>query len=489
MTFTMGQIQYQEWLVPYLEGTLDSERRALLEARLATDSVLASEVEALRSTVGHLREIAARHRAANNLAAPARPDLWPRLRSRLEAPAPARPFLPPRVWWGTGLAAACGLAVVAVWNPLAHRQEQKPQVISQTRVATRYVGPPPSSLLTIPPPPPIAPKPMPQHRAASPMAAPAATLNATGDPFAPGAPLDRRAGAQKPPMILYSDNSRKQKNTPPLTNFHFPVVSPASPPLTNRTVSSAGAAKIAGQPQTYYDGAGGGGFPAAPGNAPASPASTAGGNHQADAASSAVVADENGNTLAKSATSDQPPQMASSDAGIQAPAPMALPPSFFDQASPARAMRRGPLGAAIPNLQSWQMALAQTQQPPQFGTDESEQRAAQIINEARDAGGWNALRLRLEQQRQRQSQSLVLGRCLAVLYEVGGENGLALAERRRVTRMPGASGEDWFQAARLSELAGDAVNSRMSYRRVLMPMGSPAPAAHAEIARQKTGMP
>ncbi len=474
MTFTMGQIQYQEWLVPYLEGTLDSERRTLLEARLATDSVLAQEVEALRSTVGHLRETAARHRAAQTATRPAQADLWPRLRTRLESPAPPRPLAAPRVWWGTGLAAACGLALVLVWQPFAHHEKPRHYAFSPTRMASRDIGRSQDTigpLNTPPPPPPIVLPAKPATPKASPHSSVVPPLT-TGDPFA-GARAT--GGASQPPQATTFSMDQKHM----MVHAPAPVVrprfaSPAPPPLTNRVATNGAVAGDAHRQTPAFD------INSAPASASASPTPAS------------TMADRNPRgrleatgSAAKSGASDQPPRVADNADNAPAFAPEAAPTAPAARMNETRAFMGLPGSRTGGSFEAWLETLAQTQQPPLFGTDEGAQQAAQVVTDARDAGAWNALRLRLEAQRRRQPQSLVVGRMLAAVYENGGEGTAALAERRRISRLLGTSAEDWFQLARLAEAAGDRNTARQAYQRSLTPNAAPLSAEHADIAHHQ----
>lgn len=476
MTFTMGQIQYQEWLVPYLEGTLDLERRALLEARLATDSVLAQEVEALRSTVGHLREAAARHRAAKAATRPAQADLWPRLRTRLASPAPPLPLISPRVWWGTGLAAACGLALVLVWEPLHHHDKPR-HYASVRRIASRdidgsrkTIGP-----LNTPPPPPVvapakpaAPKAAPQPPAAPPMS--------TGDPFAKPSTV---AGAVHQPQATYFSTAPKHMTEGAPVTAVRPQFAP--PKLTNRIAENGAGASDAHRQMPAFDSSGSASAPALPTPAP----TVADRNRRVAQGEAGNAAAPNDKVASKSATSDQPPKVATNPGNAPAFVPETAPSMPTSRPSEDRSMAGLARPQTAANLETWLETLAQTQQPPLLGTDEGAQQAAQVVTDARDAGAWNALRLRVEAQRRRQPQSLVVGRMLAAVYENGGQGTAALAERRRISRLLGTSAEDWFQLARLAEAAGDRNTARQAYQRSLTPNAAPLSAEHADIAHQR----
>lgn len=102
---------YQAWLVPYAEGTLDAARTALLEAQMARDSELSEEAQRVRATAARLRRVAALSTAEADPRLALDPiPLWPRVQARL-ARTPRR--LPRPMWWAGGLCAA-SLALAAL---------------------------------------------------------------------------------------------------------------------------------------------------------------------------------------------------------------------------------------------------------------------------------------------------------------------------------------------------------------------------------------
>lgn len=118
--------RYRSWLVPYVDGTLDAQRQAKLEALLARDPVLAAEAEAQRRAVKRLHETALASKALTE-APEAR--LWPAIEARLE---PRRRSAGPLILMGGLCAAAASLAWAAFWGPLSHRggQAHPPAVVA-----------------------------------------------------------------------------------------------------------------------------------------------------------------------------------------------------------------------------------------------------------------------------------------------------------------------------------------------------------------------
>ena len=103
---------YRTWLIPYLEGALDAERRRQLETRLAEDPDLAAELTALRRAEPRLRQ-AITQSTADGERRPRPAPLWPRLRDRLDV-RPARPERGPVFWWLGGVCAASAVVLAAL---------------------------------------------------------------------------------------------------------------------------------------------------------------------------------------------------------------------------------------------------------------------------------------------------------------------------------------------------------------------------------------
>lgn len=102
---------YQAWLVPYAEGTLDAARAGSLEAQMARDPVLSEEARRVRAVAAQLRRAAAlsTSEADPRLALNPAP-LWPGVQERL---AHTPRHLPRPMWWAGGMCAA-SLALAAL---------------------------------------------------------------------------------------------------------------------------------------------------------------------------------------------------------------------------------------------------------------------------------------------------------------------------------------------------------------------------------------
>lgn len=109
---------YQAWLVPHAEGTLDAARVARLEAQMARDPELSEEAQRVRAVTAQLRRAAALSTAEADLRLALDPaPLWPNVQERLAA-RPRR--LPRPMWWAGGAcAASLALAALLLHGPLS----------------------------------------------------------------------------------------------------------------------------------------------------------------------------------------------------------------------------------------------------------------------------------------------------------------------------------------------------------------------------------
>jgi len=502
--------QYHEWLLPYLEGGLDEARRTQLEARLAADPALAAEAAHMERALDGLRGAAVRTPPSANAQAPA--DLWPRLRARLEQEAPASAPRPrAHGWWlaGVGATAAASLLLVAVWLPGWHAPElSEPSHMPLVRPkaaptppavpagSPRPAGSVPGAGASGPLPAmksKAMPKPLPQSPAitgANPFAlprpavpppnmidTPATAPAATVTPLMP----DSRA-VSPPPVRSSAAKPEAQRATatgkPALVPPPAPIAAPPAPP------------PHAPKPVTTP-------LPAPPSPAPgqaAPPSATA-----QDRSPPAVG-------LSGGMAGPVPKEAASAGAAEQKPKPppialYRIPTTTFRQ--PSHGTRRNKtgerdadaqatgnalqaFGAAAPaRLASWQGALAGAVQSPLWGEAAGEQQANQALMAAREAGMLDELRARLEARRTQTPHDVATGRMLAAVYDFGFSSSAALRERRRVTGLEGADGEDWFALAQAEERAGNRSAAQAAYRHALE-SAIPPSSFHAEIARGRS---
>jgi hypothetical protein len=104
---------------------------------------------------------------------------------------------------------------------------------------------------------------------------------------------------------------------------------------------------------------------------------------------------------------------------------------------------------------------------------------------AKISGQLDDLRARLEARQTQSPLDLVNARMLAAIYESGFSSEAALRERRRITGLEGAVGEDWFALAQAEEKRGNLQAARTAYRRALESPTPPTP-FHVGIARSRS---
>ncbi len=133
-------------------------------------------------------------------------------------------------------------------------------------------------------------------------------------------------------------------------------------------------------------------------------------------------------------------------------------------------------------LETWQASLASAMQSPQWGDNERMQQASQALLSVKIAGMLDDLKARLEAQQAQSPKDLVNARMLASVYEYGFSGEAVLRERRRITSLEGAVGEDWFALAQAEEKHGNGTAAKTAYRRALESSIPPTP-FHIGIAR------
>jgi len=126
---------YQAWLIPYAEGTLDAARTALLEAQMARDPALSAEAGQVRAVNAQLRRAAALNTSEGDprlALAPA--PLWPGVQKRL-AHRPRR--LPrPAQWAGGACAASLALCALLLYVSLPGIGTRQTPLPAPLRTAT-----------------------------------------------------------------------------------------------------------------------------------------------------------------------------------------------------------------------------------------------------------------------------------------------------------------------------------------------------------------
>jgi len=474
--------QYQEWLLPYLEGGLDEARRALLEARLAADPALAAEAERLRRTLGGLRAAASRTAPPESAQVPA--DLWPHLRARLVLdPAPA-PRPRAHLWWvaGVGAPAAAALFLAAFWLPGWHAPEVRPsrQQAAPAKALPSAPAPSPapaaaggghpgaSAKVSRARPSMAAPRPVPVAPVAADKANPF-TLPAPAVPAAPQPKVFAMSGSAGGSAGLSNGSApttRSADRVPGRIAPPMPNPAPSLPPPPAPMV----APPVAPKP-----------LPPVPSPAPMAAATADAAAPVTKAAPPAAVHALNGAAPPARPRAPNPMEMhAPSVQALRTPRRSKAGLRFMAPPAGGAVQAFGANGGA--SLDKAQAALSAAVQSPLWGENAGEQQANQALIAAREAGLLDDLRARLEAQRSQSPRSLVTGRMLAAVYAFGFSPEPALRERRRIAGLEGATGEDWFALAQAEEAARNTAAARAAYRRALE---SPVPpsAFHAGVAR------
>jgi hypothetical protein len=512
-------------LLPYLEGTLDETQRMQVEARMAADPALAAEAERLRRTVSGLRGSASRLGPAENSEVPA--TLWPRLRARLEeTPLPA-PRPRSQSWWlaGVGATAAAGLAVAALWLPGWRTPEVRITPSAPAPTADKTPPVPRRNVLTAPPrsaqitngplglvpapfsvlptakkpvaaPPRVAAVPVrvptPEYSITDPFALPATPAYDAPEPGSTRSVVDEQRRLKVTGEVqIASTAGTQERDRQTAADFVMPTsVPPPAPtsPAQAPRMQNASPAVMANGPNpialgqnqppltvngTLAAGAFGGGR--AGGQAQQLEQTQHGQSQQTvDSQSKGSVPSREDVQIAQ-----RPPNTPLFALRNNKATQRAAPMTFGGNGAQALD------GNGTDNLDTWQNSLASALQSPQWGDNERVQQANQALMSAKISGQLDDLRARLEARQTQSPLDLVNARMLAAIYESGFSSEAALRERRRITGLEGAVGEDWFALAQAEEKRGNLQAARTAYRRALESPTPPTP-FHVGIARGRS---
>lgn len=89
----MFNLDYKNWLIPYVDGVLDQQRTAILEDRLKKDASLALELETVRRITGQIRHSASGEFLHGDIV-DGRRSLWPRIEASMDLRRPTSVFMP-----------------------------------------------------------------------------------------------------------------------------------------------------------------------------------------------------------------------------------------------------------------------------------------------------------------------------------------------------------------------------------------------------------
>ena len=477
---------YRTWLIPYLEGTLDAERRRQFEARLAEDPELRAELASLRRTQPRLRQAALQLRQAEVAAAAPPAPLWPRLRERLDT-RQARP-LPsgPALWWaGGGLCAAGALVLAVVAGPKMPPLSEEVRTARVSKSTPVIVFRPDNAGGT-----PVAvnlrkeaARVAAEKQAVQPQIAvrphPAKPPAMAPPPIAPPLPEDGEVAKRPMPVTPPVRMAKRDPGQTLLDGSEFPPAPTHSPaplrddtPLPFRSAANVnGEAKIRTQDRL-----------ASPASAP-TPART----FSRRAQEGTPHADSpNGDPALPPAPN---PRTALGGGGFggggtpPANAPSAAPPA------PLRAFT-GTMAAdsSATTPSTLRQKLERTVSQPLYGTEAGAQEQQRLLQDAQQAGTLDALANQLETApisvSRAAQQELLLGRMRAAVYETAGDLDRALSERRAVALLSTADGEDWFQLAQAEARLGNTVSAQRAYAQALRASGTSLSAAHRAIAHR-----
>ena len=466
---------YRTWLIPYLEGTLDAERRRQFEARLAEDPELRAELAALRRTQPRLRQAALHLRQTEAAAAPV-PPLWPHLRERLDTRQTR--FLPraSALWWASGgLGAAAALVLAVVAGPKIHPISDEMQTARVSKSAPVIVFHPDNAGGT-----PVAAN-LREHaarvaaekRAVQPQVVvrprPLKPQPAVPAPTAPPLPDDGLV-AERPMPVAPPVRMAQRDPEPPLapgSKLPAPTHSPGllrdDTPLPLHVAAKTNSGRANGIEDR---------FTAPPLAQPFSGRAQEGTAH----------ADSLNGTAAP-----PPAPLASPNAaqggGTSENAPNAAPPAPQRTFTGAMAADSG---TAAPN--TLRQKLERTVTQPLYGTSAGAQELQRLLQDAQQGGTLDAIANQLETApisvSRAAQQELLLGRMRAAVYETAGDLDRALAERRAVALLSTADGEDWFQLGQMESRLGNTASAERAYTQALRAPGTPLSTAHRAIAHR-----
>jgi len=462
--------QFDKLLIPYLEGSLDSHRREMLEEAIANDSCLAEEVEEMRRLKYQLQRS-----AANFSSASSNKSAWPGIQARIQTSR--TPIFRTSSFWGFGLTMGAAAALVVCFG--------MPQIarLGGTNVASTNIGN--SSLNPI------------QTAIKSPFFAPAdASANIAESNLAPTQFDAFAAGGNHPdnatPAYIsvpnvpaVTDQSQKAGNQVQQPDadmshdspIHLSLVSLApykmafvepntesapSPPIPVQNTPVAPAVKPSIVSAVS-------GSITLPSNAPATQA--------APSQSTATLDDIAPASTIRLATMSTPTSTANA---VNGDSPLIVQLRAVDTQAASDAAS----GAQSRALARWQSVLQATSSSAVFGDDSAQLLSMQSLEDIQAAGMLSAMRQELEQWQEQDPNNIGVRRMLAALYSVQGESSLALDQRRKAAALSTAIGEDWFQLGLSEEQAGNLNSANVDYNKALQ-CGDLSNAMHANFVRQR----
>jgi len=475
--------RYDKLLIPYLEGSLDPNRRAQLEEAIANDPVLAEEVEQMRRLKYQLQRS-----AANFSSATSSNSAWPGVQARIQASRP--PIFRTSSFWGLGLTMGTAAALaVAFGTPYISLLSRQPAMSASglnkshaPSVGVRHDGAVVASnensvFSAISGA--LAPLSFPVANAVK-QPAPTSTAFISVPNILPVGSHQTSVGDQA--QLADADiphDGLIHGAVVSMATYSMPFVQPTNPTVpelqpapryavADQATKAVVASNVTGMlqnggrvvnnaAQVYSLGAFGGG--AATAQAPAS------------VGASAVA------PSVHLATMSTPTSTADS---LSTDSPLIKQLRTVDDQAAADAAS----GAQSRALARWQSVLQATSSSAVFGDDSSQLLSMQSLEAIQAAGLLSAMRQELEQWQEQDPSNIGVRRMLASLYSVQGETSLALDQRRKAAALPTAIGEDWFQLGWSEEQAGNVNSANVDYNKALQ-CGDLSNTMHINYVRQR----
>jgi hypothetical protein len=467
--------RFDKLLIPYLEGSLDPHRRAMLEEAIANDSQLAEEVEEMRRLKYQLQKS-----AANFTSPESNRSAWPGVHARIRDVR--QPVYNTTSFWGLGLAmgAAATLAIYFGGPYLSN--------VGSSHTEAASIN---ASTLNL-----TAPISLPNHSAVV-----SINGNDLGNAVADLLPSNILPAIKRPdrssaayisvPSILpagpHGTSMADQvqladANIPQDGSVHGSIVSlaPYSMPFTEpATVSTAPSApphvRTASTDSSMESGPD-------PFTAPIDA-------RPIQVGSSAITKGPDGvDQIASQDKSIVPTTMhlatmsapATTTDSSSADSPLITQLKAVDDSANTDASN----GIQSRALARWQSVLQATSSSSIFGDDPAQLLSMQSLQEIQAAGLLSTMRQELEVWQEQDPNNIGVRRMLASLYSVAGEASLALDERRKAAGLPTAIGEDWFQLGLSEEQAGNLNSANTDYSKAQQ-CGDLSNPMHINFIRQR----
>jgi hypothetical protein len=492
----MFRTNYRAWLIPYLEGTLDQQRKARLEQRLRIDPALADEAEMLRLVIGAVRSAAVSEPAPTPVW-----SIWPRVELAIRRYPFLRNVLSPLP--AVGAVSALLVALLVVTNPRPHAPDRAPGTTG-LRIARSVPGLPAVGPLA--------------GLALGPDAVRGRLLPGLGDPLLVRAdgPARMSPGLHAPVMLVAENRPVAASTLGALQEVLRTVLLPAQT-LTSAPAAGMGANdRIADRRIVAVAPPARGGvhlpIVAAAGPPPPPPAtidvaSVPGATPASDVdVNGALVGPSYSDTAIGSFDPVVPApegDLSGSKAVfggrrtgdrmlVPAAAGSAVDIDRWSTEAAADWERGAASSTPTADVGEWEQSLMYVEgHPEQFSPLQAEAAETAVLGSARAAGGLMPLRAVLEYDRENEQDPANLlrdWRLLGLLYRFAEENALAVDAWRHVTLADASTGgrvaEDWYQLGLARAADGDVGGATSAYTQALPAIPDPTASPHWQHAAQ-----